>query len=148
MPTQAERRTAMVSYDSEQQQGKPVSGWAIGGITFAATIMLMVGVFQAIAGLVALFDDQFYVVGDNYTFKFDITAWGWIHLILGIGLAIAGYGLFTRATWAGIVAMTLAVLSGIANFFFIPYYPIWSLVIIALDVWVIWSLTRPYAIKT
>jgi hypothetical protein len=137
----------MVQFDSQAEE-RPVSGWAIGGMTFAATIMLMIGVFQAIAGLVAIFDDQFYVVGRNYTFEFDVTVWGWIHLVLGIGLAIAGYGLFTRATWSGVVAMVLAVLSGIANFFFIPYYPVWSLLIIALDVWVIWALTRPDSLRS
>jgi hypothetical protein len=122
---------------------KPVSGWAIGGTVFAGVIMIMVGAFHAIAGLVAILDDQFYVVAKNYTYSFDVTGWGWIHLIAGIIVVLGGAYVFSGATWARVVGMTLAVLSAIANFFFIPYYPWWSLLIIALDVWVIWALSRP-----
>jgi hypothetical protein len=133
----------------ESRGGRPeVSGWAVGGITFAATMLILIGLFQAIAGLVAIFDDGFYLVTQNYTFDLDPTAWGWIHLLLGIGLLVTGWGLISGATWAGVVAITLAVLSAVANFFFIPYYPWWSLLIIALNCWVIWAITRPYAMKT
>ena len=123
--------------------GKPVSGWTIGGTVFAGVIMILVGCFHAIAGLVAIFDDQFFVVASNYTFKVDTTAWGWIHLLGGILVVFAGAYVFSGATWARIVGMTLAALSAIANFFFIPYYPFWAIVIIALDIWIIWALSRP-----
>jgi hypothetical protein len=128
-----------------QYEQRPVSGWAVGGITFAATIMILIGIFQAIAGISAIADDEFFVVTQNYVFDLDVSAWGWIHLILGILVAFAGWALLARRTWAVIVALTLAVLSAIANFFFIPYgeAPFWSLLMIALAVWVIWSLTRP-----
>ena len=109
--------------------------------------MVTIGAFQAIAGLTAILNDDFFVVTRNYTFDLDVTAWGWIHLILGIVIAIAGVCLFMGQTWAGLVAMFLAILSAIANFFFIPYYPFWAIVIIALDMWVIWALTRPGAIR-
>jgi hypothetical protein len=125
-----------------------VSGWALGGVTFAATVMVMTGAFQAITGLVAIVDDEFFVAVRRYTFNLDLTTWGWIHLILGLAVAAAGFALFTRTVWAGIAALFLAVLSAINNFFFIPYYPFWSLLVIALDVWVIWALTRPSAIRT
>jgi hypothetical protein len=128
--------------------GPPVSGWAIGGIVFAATVLTIIGVFQIIAGLVAIFDDDFYVVTQNYTFDLDTTAWGWVHLLLGILLLITGWGLFSRAAWAGVTAIMLASLSAIANFFFIPYYPFWSILMIALAIWVIWAVTRPGAIET
>jgi hypothetical protein len=108
----------------------------------------MIGGFQAVAGLTAILDDQFYVVTRNYTFDLDVTAWGWIHLLLGIVLGGVGFALFTGRTWAAVGAILLAGVSAIANFFFIPYYPFWSIVIIALDVWVIWSLTRPGAVRT
>jgi hypothetical protein len=119
------------------------SGWAVGGTVFAATILMLVGIFQGIAGLVAIFDDNFYVVTRNYTFDLDTTAWGWIHLLIGISLVAVSWGLFSRRTWAGVTAIFLASLSAVSNFFFIPYYPAWSILMIALDVWVIWSLTRP-----
>ena len=137
-----------MSTQYEPQRKDDVSGWALGGIVFAASILTLAGVFQVIAGLVALFNDEFFVVTRNYTFDLDVSAWGWIHLLIGILLLITAWGLFSRNTWAGVAAIILAGISAIANFFFIPYYPIWSLVLIGLDVWVIWALTRPGAIET
>jgi hypothetical protein len=132
----------------EPRQEEQVSGWALGGIAFAATMLTLAGVFQTIAGLVAIFNDEFYVVARNYTFDLDVSAWGWIHVVLGILLLVTGFALFSRRTWAGVTALVLAGVSAVANFFFIPYYPIWSLVVIGLDIWVIWALTRPGAIET
>jgi hypothetical protein len=133
--------------DTEYRRPEP-SGWALGGIAFAASILLLVGVFQIIAGLVAIFDDEFFVVAQNYTFELDTSVWGWLHLLLGIVLVATGWGLFSRAPWAGVTAIMLAILSAVLNFFFIPFYPFWSILIIALDVWVIWALTRPGGIET
>ena len=127
---------------------RQMSGWAVGGVVFAATMLLIIGVFHAIVGLVAIIDDEFYVVGRQYTFELDTTAFGWIHLLMGLLLVGAGWGLFAGRAWAGVAAIVLAGLSAIASFFFIPYYPVWSIVVIALDVWVIWSLTRPGAVDT
>jgi hypothetical protein len=125
---------------------QPVSGWAVGGIGFAASILTLVGGFQVVAGLSAIIDDQFFVVSRNYAFHLDVSARGWVHLVLGLLLLGTGVGLFGRRAWAGVTAIFLAMLSAFANFFFIPYYPFWALLVIALDVWVIWSLTRPSAI--
>jgi hypothetical protein len=125
-----------------------VSGWAVGGITFAGTMLIMIGIFQVIAGLVALFNDEFFVLTENYTFDLDVSAWGWIHLVLGVALVLTGYFLYAGAPWAGVAALVLAVLVAIQNFFFIPYYPFWSIVVIALACWVIWSLTRPGALRS
>ena len=116
------------------------TSWSVGFILFAAIMMIMVGVFQALQGLVAIFENEFYVATRNYLFEFDATAWGWIHLLIGLLMAFAGWGLLSGRTWARMVAITLAVLSAIANFLFIPYYPIWSLLIIAVDVFVIWAI--------
>jgi len=130
-------------------RGQPrVSGWAVAGITFAGSILTLVGVFQIVMGLTAIFDDDFFVVAQNYTFEVDTTAWGWLHLMLGVLLVVTGFGLFSRSAWAGVAAIVLAMLSALLNFFFIPYYPFWSILVIALNVWVIWSLTRPGAIET
>jgi hypothetical protein len=130
---------------SDYSAARP-SGWAIGGVTFASTIMILVGIFQAFAGLAAIIEDQFFVLTQNYAFDLDVSAWGWIHLILGIVVALAGLALWGRKVWAATVAIFLAMLSAIANFFFIPYYPFWSILMIALAIWVIWALTRPGAI--
>ena len=116
------------------------SGAAVGFILFAAIMMIMAGVFQAIQGLIGIFENEFYVATRNYLLQFDATTWGWIHLLLGLLVAFAGWGLFSGRTWARTVAIILAVLSAIANFAFIPYYPFWSLLIITLDIFVIWAV--------
>jgi hypothetical protein len=134
-------------YPPNEPRGREPSGWAVGGLLFAATMMSMIGVFQAIMGLSAIIDDEFFVVGRQYTFELDTTTFGWIHLILGIAVAGAGFALFAGRVSAAVFAIFLASLSAIANFFFIPYYPFWSILVIALNVWVIWSLTRPGVLR-
>jgi hypothetical protein len=121
-------------------RGQEATGWAVGFILFAAIMMIMAGVFQALAGLVAIFENEFYVPTRNYIFQFDATTWGWTHLLIGLLVAFAGWGLLSGRTWARVVALTLAVISAIANFAFIPYYPFWSLLIITLDIFVIWAV--------
>ena len=128
--------------DYGRTQSAGVSESAVGGYVFAGVILIMVGCFQAIAGLAAILEDEFFVVTPNYVFEVDATTWGWIHLLLGLLVAFAGYALFAARTWARVIGVTLAALSAIANFFFIPYYPFWAILIISLDIWVIWALTR------
>jgi hypothetical protein len=127
-------------YRSAARAEEATGGWAVGFILFAAIMMIMSGVFQAIQGLIGIFENEFYVATRNYLFQFDATTWGWIHLIGGLIVAFAGWGLLSGRTWARVVGITLAVLSAIANFAFIPYYPFWALAIITLDVFVIWAL--------
>jgi hypothetical protein len=119
---------------------REASGWAVGFILFAAIMMIMVGVFQALQGLIAIFENEFYVTTRNYIFQFDATTWGWIHLVLGLLVAFAGWGLLSGRTWARTLAIILAVLSATANFLFIPYYPFWSILIITMDIFVIWAV--------
>jgi hypothetical protein len=113
------------------------SGWAIGFTVFAGVMMITVGMLHALWGLAAIINDKFFVVGPNYTYDLDVSAWGWIHLSVGL----AGFALLSGLTWARGVATGLAVLSLVANFMAIPYFPAWSIVIIALDVTVIWAVT-------
>jgi hypothetical protein len=114
---------------------------AVGLTIFAATIMIMVGSFQAIQGIVALANDTFYVIGQEYVFQLDVTTWGWIHLLMGILVATAGIFLFRGAVWARTVGVIAAGFSALVNFAWLPYYPVWSIVIITLDVFIIWALT-------
>jgi hypothetical protein len=123
------------------QQGQPTPrGAATGGATFAGVMMIMVGSFGLFNGLVALLANEFYVNTPNYLFKFDATRWGWIHLLVGLLVLLAGFAVLAGQTWGRAVGIVLAVLSALANFAFIPYYPFWSLTIIALDVFIIWAL--------
>jgi hypothetical protein len=116
--------------------------WATGGLVFAAVMMIIVGLYQAFMGIAAIAKDSFFVIAPNYLYDVDTTAWGWIHLLLGILIVLAGFFLFRGATWARVVGIALAGLSAIANFFFLPYYPLWSLLVIAFDVFVIWALVK------
>src|SRR5262245_18753795 len=104
--------------------------------------MMMAGIFQALAGIAAIANVEFFVIAPNYTFHLDTSAWGCVHLIIGVLVALAAIALFVRQAWAGMVAIVFAMFSAISNFFFIPYYPWWALLVIALDVFVIWALTR------
>jgi hypothetical protein len=115
-----------------------------GAVALTATagiLMVMVGIFHAVQGLVALFNDEFFVVGAEYIFGFDVTTWGWVHLIAGTIVALAGIALFQGAVWARTVAVILACVSILASFLWMPFYPLWSMVVIAFDVFVIWAIT-------
>lgn len=131
-----------------QTNQTPRSSVAVGAIVFAGVAMIMIGAFHAFQALVALVNDDFYVVGQKWIFEFDLTTWGWIHLVVGIGVAVAGFFVFSGAVWARSVGIAVAAVSALLNFMWLPYYPIWSLIIIALDVLVIWALSvhgRDYA---
>ena len=118
-----------------------VSDWAVGWAGFAGVMLILIGVFDVIQGLVALFDDEFFVVTPDYVFQFDVTAWGWIQLILGIILISSGIGIFSGNVLARTVGVIIAGAAAIANFAWLPYSPLWSIIVIAICVSVIWALT-------
>jgi hypothetical protein len=120
---------------------RTASGWAVGWIYFAAAMMIMIGVFHVIAGLVAIFDDKFYVATREYVFQFDATQWGWIHLILGIVVLVAGGYLLTGSVLARTIGVVMALVSAVVGFAWLPYFPVWGVVIIAIAISVIWALT-------
>ena len=114
---------------------------AVGWTIFASILLIMIGVFQAFSGLVAIVNDPFYVVGEVWIFQFDISTWGWIHLLIGLVLALAGFFLFRGAMWARVVGIVVASIAAIANFAWLPWYPLWSIIIITVSVFVIWALS-------
>lgn len=114
--------------------------WAAGLSIFAGVLMVTVGVFQAIQGVIALVEEDFYVSVRDYMFRFDLTTWGWIHLIGGALVAVTGIFVIRGNLWARVLAMVLVGLSALANFTWIPYYPLWSTLIVALDILIIWAL--------
>jgi len=124
-----------------EQREQPVSGWASGWAAFAGIMMIVVGFFHAFVGLVAIVDDTFYVVGQEWIFEFDITAWGWIHLIAGVIVVASGFGIFAGNVAARTVGVAVAVVSTLVNFAWLPYYPVWSVLMIAISVCIIWALT-------
>ncbi|MBC2644339.1 hypothetical protein H5400_36815 [Rhodococcus wratislaviensis] len=114
---------------------------AAGTSMAAAVILVTIGIIEFFQGLSAVAKDKVFVAGTNYLYKFDITVWGWIHLVLGVLLILVGIALFTGAGWARVSAIVIAAISILANFLWLPYYPWWSIVIIALDVVVIWAVS-------
>ena len=119
---------------------RSVSGWAVGFSWFAGAIMVLIGGFHAFMGLAAIIDDGFFRDTQDYAYDLDPTGYGWIHLILGIVLVLVGFGIFSGAVWARTVGIILAMLSAFVSFLFIPSYPVWAVLIIALDIAVIWAL--------
>jgi len=125
----------------ENMTDKQPSGWAIGWTAFAGFMMIMMGGWWIIGGIVAILNNQFYVVTQNWIFQFDVTTWGWVHLIIGIVILLAGFSLFSGAVWARTVGVILALVAGLAAFAWLPYYPVWAVLYIAMSVGVVWALT-------
>ncbi|ANP72433.1 DUF7144 family membrane protein [Cryobacterium arcticum] len=118
-----------------------VSGWT-GWIVFAGVMMLMMGAFHVIQGLVALFQDTYYLVGsEGLVVQVDYTTWGWVHTILGAVVILAGVALLAGQMWARVVAIILAFASAMVNIAFLGAYPLWSITMIAIDVLVIWAVS-------
>jgi hypothetical protein len=117
-----------------------VSPWAHGIAVFAGLVMIIGGAFQALEGLAAVVNDQWLVVVPEYIFAFDLTVWGVIHLLIGLALLVIGVSLLRGQTWARVAGMVAAVISAIMNFVFLPFSPLWAILIIAIDMLVIWAL--------
>lgn len=125
-----------------QRTSEPRRTAWVGWLYFAGAMAVMVGIFQAIAGLVALFDDGYYLVTrSGLAVHLTYNEWGWIHLIGGLLLIAVGVGIVAGQTWARFAAVGIAVLSAVANFLFIGAYPVWSTIMIALNVLVIYAVT-------
>ena len=99
---------------------REVSGWTYGFVVFAGVMLMLVGSFHAFTGLAAIFENEFFVVGPNYAYELDVTAWGWLHLIFGVIVVAAGFGVFNGATWARVVGITLAIFSAIGELLLHP----------------------------
>jgi hypothetical protein len=133
-----------------QSDGSP---FAHGVAVFAGVMLIIGGGFQAIQALAAIVHDQYLVVLPDYIYAFDLTAWGWIHLLIGLGLAVIGIFVLRGQTWARVAGMVIAGISALLNFFWLPQAPWWALLLIAVDVLVIWALaswrpaTQPQATR-
>jgi hypothetical protein len=117
------------------------SGWAVGWMMWAAVWMWILGFFHALAGFAAIIEDEIFVATPDYLYRLDVTTWGWIHLTLGVIVLLAGFSVFNGAVWARTVGVILAVVSTIANFVWLPQYPIWGILMITANAFVIWALT-------
>lgn len=117
-----------------------VTGW-VGWVYFAGFMMLVMGIFQMIAGFTALLNDTYFLVREGSLIALDYTQWGWVHLLLGLVVMLAGVAVTSGKVWGRVVGVLLAMASLIANFAFLEAYPIWSLVVIVVDILIIYALT-------
>ena len=129
-------------YDDSYAETGP-GGMAKGFTLFAAVILMISGILDFLEGLSALIKGTFYLVLPNYAFNLSTAGWGWWHLLMGVIVFAVGACLLTDMLWARIAGVVIASLSAIANFVYIPYQPVWSVIVIALDVFVIWALLVP-----
>ena len=118
--------------------------WAVGLALFAGVMLVLAGVSHVLAGIAGIVGDEVYVPVDDYVYGLDLTAWGWTHLGIGVVLLVIGLAVVSGRDWARAAAIGLASLSVVANFLFVPYYPVWALLVIALDVAVIWALAATW----
>jgi hypothetical protein len=126
---------------SPSVQPTEMTGW-VGWIAFAGVMMIMLGTFHVFDGLLALFqDDYFLVTRTGLTVHLDYTTWGVVHLVGGIIVIAAGFALFTGKMWARTLGVIVALVSAVVNIGFLAAYPIWSTIMIAVDILVIWALT-------
>lgn len=120
-------------------QNNNVTGW-VGWVYFAGALMLISGVFQGIMGLTALLKNTVYLVTPDKLAVLNYTQWGWVHLALGVVLLTAGMSVINGGAWGRVVGVILASLSLIANFTFIPAFPVWSILMVLLNVFVLYAL--------
>jgi hypothetical protein len=117
------------------------AAWAAGGTVFAGLMLLIGGVMAILEGIVGIHRDAVLAQPDGgYAYRFSSVSWGWIHLVLGVVALLVGYGVLRGAAWARWAGMLIAGLNMIANFMFLPYQPVWAIVMVAVDVFVIWAL--------
>nr|WP_243766934.1 hypothetical protein [Streptomyces sp. GC420] len=105
--------------------------------------MVFGGIMALLQGIAAIAKDDVFVATDDFVYKFNLTGWGWVHLVLGAVVVVAGAALFTGATWARVAGVVLAGLSMVANFVWLPYAPLWSIALIAVNGFIIWALCAP-----
>jgi hypothetical protein len=116
------------------------TGWT-GWIAFAGVMMIISGGLNALYGLIAVVNDEWVVWTNRASLYLDISQWGWVHLIVGLVLMLAGIGVFSGRMLARIVGVIAAAVSLFVNFMFVPAYPLWALAVVTIDVLVIWALT-------
>ena len=125
-------------------QGESLA-WASGIALFAGILLATAGTFQFLQGLSAVLKDDVFVRGIDYTYKIDLTGWGWFHMVVGVVIVAVGVGVVARQQWARVVGMGVAILQALMQFTFLPYYPLWSMLLIAMDILIVWALAQEWS---
>ncbi|MGW0846118.1 DUF7144 family membrane protein [Streptomyces sp. NPDC002787] len=133
-------RSNPTSQETPPRHGETRSEWALGGMVFAGVLMMVIGVMGILNGIAGIATDDVYTNIGSYVFGFSPTAWGWIHLVIGLAVLATGWGVVQGRDWARAMGIALASLFAIEYFMFLPYAPVWSLICIAIAIFVMWSL--------
>lgn len=149
MSTRGRSAAGTQGYQSQYEQGMPAtaprerqtSAGAIAGTVLAGVLMILSGLFGFLAGLAMVIKGGFFVApGTGYAYYWTTRGWGWAELILGAVVFLAGVCVMLGMTWARVVGVFLATLSAIGSFMVLPWYPVWSIIVIAVDIFIIWAL--------
>jgi hypothetical protein len=116
------------------------TGWVGWGI-FASVMMIIGGTLSIFNGFIAAVNDDWVVWTNRSAVYLDLTTWGWIHIVIGALVVIAGFGVLTGNLLARLVGVLIAAVSMVSNFLFMPAYPLWAITLIVIDALVIWALT-------
>lgn len=122
----------------DERDGGGLGAWT--GSVLAGVLMILAGLYGFLAGLAIIIHGGFFVYHGNYAYHWTRTGWGWTELILGAVVFFAGVCVMLGMVWARIVGIVLATFSALASFMFLPFYPLWSIITIAVDVFIIWAL--------
>ncbi|WP_143765465.1 DUF7144 family membrane protein [Catenulispora acidiphila] len=131
VPPRAQRDAGAV------RDGAPAAGPALAGVW-----LVIGGSLSVLLGVTGIAEDSLFHLAGGYAYRFDLTAWGWINLVIGVAVGIAGVGVLAGAPWARTAGLLTAAASLISQFMFIPYYPWWSISVMTLDLLAIWTLGR------
>ncbi|MER5529805.1 hypothetical protein ABT075_35350 [Streptomyces sp. NPDC002677] len=126
---------------TQRGYGGPDSGAITGASAFAGILMMLSGPLSILMGAAGIAHDTLFAAS-RYAYRFDLTAWGWIHLVIGVVLVVAGLGVLTNQSWGRGAGVAVAVVSLITQFMFVPYYPLWSIPVMTLDLLILFALTR------
>ncbi|MFG3024524.1 hypothetical protein ACGFZQ_39425 [Streptomyces sp. NPDC048254] len=131
----------MTTVPNRTQRGPDSGVTMTGASSFAGILMMLSGTLSILMGAAGIAHDTLFAAS-RYAYRFDLTAWGWIHLVIGVGLVVAGLGVLTDQSWARGAGVAVAVISLITQFMFVPYYPLWSIPVMTLDLLILFALTR------
>ncbi|TDT28647.1 hypothetical protein EV562_114214 [Streptomyces sp. BK208] len=117
-------------------------GGPAGPLRYFGVPLLVSGVLSILQGIAGIATDRLFVAPRHYEYRFDLTSWGWIHLVVGVALVVVGAGVLRTMSWGRAAAVTTAAISLVTQFMFIPYYPLWSISVMALDLIILWGMAR------
>ena len=126
---------------SERYERSAKASWAYGFAAFGGVLLVTVGLFQLLQGLAAVTKDEVFLVAGDYLYSIDLTTWGWIHLVVGAIAVVVGLCVLYGQAWARATGILVAVVSAVAHFAWLPHFPVWSMLVITIDVLVVWALS-------